>query len=395
MARTATDLQAKINTLREYFLSLSLAVNLGKTKVMVFRKGGNLEKGMAFYYGEEKIEIVTHYTYLGVPFSYKGVFSKAAKEFNQKGKAALAAVWQVCFRGRMRSFDSKFRLFSSISASCALYSSHVWALRYVENIEQLQHFFIKRTLGVRRTTPNYMLRLETGIAPLKAKILKQALLFLAKILRMSDDRYPKMCLEAIRINAEEDSDIRYNWLNQLKSLLASVGSELDCMTLDAGKVLAGIPEVMNKVLQEQRRADIERVKNSATYSFYEELIPQQFVTAEYIGLNMPHKYTSIIAQCRLNNGHFYHNKLKLSLEPDNICTYCGGESDSFQHLLFNCSIVSGQRNKWLAHAFNDVGGEWTKVLKCETLQKCQGMFNFITYAIKYRNFIDVESQEVS
>lgn len=158
-------------------------------------------------------------------------------------------------------------------------------------------------------------------------------------------------------------------------------------------MLAGIPEVMDKVLREQRRADLERVRNSSTYSYYEKLIPEQCFTAKYIELNMPYKVTSIIAQCRLNNGQFYYQKMKLNLDQDNVCTYCGADADSLQHLLFNCKLVAEERAKWRSISLANQGDEWTNVLKCETQQKCQEMFNFITYAIKYINFIDVESQD--
>src|SRR5271156_5041191 len=58
LAPTPFTLQKKINVLRTFFLSLGLKVNLSKTKVMVFRKGGKLPSGLELKYGNDKLKIV-------------------------------------------------------------------------------------------------------------------------------------------------------------------------------------------------------------------------------------------------------------------------------------------------------------------------------------------------
>lgn len=126
-------------------MSLGLKVNLGKTKVVMFRKGGRIPFDTKFVYGDKSIEIVNEYAYLGVVFSYTGVFSRAAKEFNKKGKAALTSLWGPVYSGRMQSFHAKFKLFSSIAASCALYSSHIWALGTLTPLRRSSISFLKES----------------------------------------------------------------------------------------------------------------------------------------------------------------------------------------------------------------------------------------------------------
>ena len=53
-----------------------LTVNIQKTKVMVFRKGGIHRRNTHFYNGEHEIEIVNKFAYLGIVFS-TGAFSEA------------------------------------------------------------------------------------------------------------------------------------------------------------------------------------------------------------------------------------------------------------------------------------------------------------------------------
>lgn len=87
VALSAKDLQVKICAIRNYFEQNNLKVNLGKTKVIVFRRRRPLPD-LKFYWKEEKIEIVDQYTYLGIIFHYSGKFNIACSHFLKKAKQA-------------------------------------------------------------------------------------------------------------------------------------------------------------------------------------------------------------------------------------------------------------------------------------------------------------------
>jgi hypothetical protein len=197
MAGTPQQLQRKINLLKSYFEKLGLKVNLSKTKVMVFRKGGRVKAGLHFTYGQDSIEIVNQYTYLGVPFSCSGVFSKAAQHFKRKGISALAAVWKVIIGGKVSSWHSKYTLFRSISCSSSLYASHLWGLNYMDILEDVQQYFYKKLLGFSRTVPRYLVRLECGVPHMKLHVIKQAILYIIKLYCMGEDRYAKKCVSSL------------------------------------------------------------------------------------------------------------------------------------------------------------------------------------------------------
>ena len=61
---TSSGLQNQLNNLERASKKLGLSVNLKKTKVMVFRKGGHLAKSEKWYYNSSEIEIVNSYKYL-------------------------------------------------------------------------------------------------------------------------------------------------------------------------------------------------------------------------------------------------------------------------------------------------------------------------------------------
>jgi hypothetical protein len=57
--------------------------------------------GLQFKYGQEIIELVNEYVYLGVTFSSSCVFRKAAEAAKLKGMKALGAVWPVFYRSKI------------------------------------------------------------------------------------------------------------------------------------------------------------------------------------------------------------------------------------------------------------------------------------------------------
>ena len=69
-------LQKGLNILHSYCQKSKLTVNVSKSKVMVFRKGGRLSDKI-FTYNNEILDIVPYFNYLGITISSGGTFSHA------------------------------------------------------------------------------------------------------------------------------------------------------------------------------------------------------------------------------------------------------------------------------------------------------------------------------
>ena len=59
---------------------LQLCVNILKTKIVVFRKGGSLSIADIWFYGDSILAVVEHLSYLGIMFSSTGKFSGTQKD---------------------------------------------------------------------------------------------------------------------------------------------------------------------------------------------------------------------------------------------------------------------------------------------------------------------------
>ena len=68
---------------------MGMEVNEGKTKVMIFRKGGPLGKHEKWYYAGKSMNVFNSYTYLGFTFTTKLSYREGTSAFVAKGKKAV------------------------------------------------------------------------------------------------------------------------------------------------------------------------------------------------------------------------------------------------------------------------------------------------------------------
>lgn len=391
MASSQRDLQRKIDILRKYFLNLDLKVNLAKTKVIVFRKGGRLARGTEFTYGEEKIEIISQYTYLGVIFSQKGVVAKAAVDSKRKGIAALGSIWNVIFAGKIGSLSSKLRLFNSISASCSLYAAHIWSLRYINKLEEVQAYFIKRMLGIEKCTPNYLLRLESGVPSMLFRVIKQALCFWVRVMDIDPSRHAKQCLTAL-IKDWENNPTRntYNWVGQLNHILQPFGFNNFVQQQDSAVTRALIPEILTRILDMTRQKYMGNMRISKRFSSFENIMNNLPGPSTYLNLNLPYNQLSIFAQCRLNRNIIYFEKFKHDFTTEEFCKPCNmREEGSFFHFITKCRINESERPNLVkseGRALNSVIDlEW--YFNPSHVSTCASIFKFVSHSLRVRQMI--------
>ena len=72
-SETEDGLQSGLNVLHDYCQKWKLTVNTQKTKIVIFRKGGTINRQTRFLYGGLEIDIVNKFTYILALFSRLGV----------------------------------------------------------------------------------------------------------------------------------------------------------------------------------------------------------------------------------------------------------------------------------------------------------------------------------
>ena len=69
-----------------------LKINMNKSNIIVFRKGGYLASHERWFSGDMKMEVVNSYKYLGISFTTKLSFTYACEELVCRGKKAFIAI---------------------------------------------------------------------------------------------------------------------------------------------------------------------------------------------------------------------------------------------------------------------------------------------------------------
>ena len=78
-------LQDSLDCLYDYCTKWGLFVNVDKTNVVIFRKGGVLSHNDFWFYGDTKLEIVDVINYLGLNLSYTEKFSCTPRNIADRG----------------------------------------------------------------------------------------------------------------------------------------------------------------------------------------------------------------------------------------------------------------------------------------------------------------------
>ena len=76
LAKNACELQKALDALHEYCVMYKLTVNIKKTKIIVFSRG-KVKCFPTFKYGNNTIEVVSDYIYLGSTMNFNNKFNKA------------------------------------------------------------------------------------------------------------------------------------------------------------------------------------------------------------------------------------------------------------------------------------------------------------------------------
>jgi hypothetical protein len=211
LASNALELQLKINVLKNYFDCSNLLVNLEKTKCVVFRLKRNRKSSVpVLFWGEEQIEVVDKYTYLGVKFYYNLNYKETYNDILKKSRVAEKNVFDIYRKAKLKTFTSRYRLFESLVRSVLFYCSSIWGLKQIDCFIIFQNKFLRRLFSLPNKTPSWFLRLETNATCIEVTYIRILLRFWSRIICSHQDSLVKDCYIALKRCAGRQT-IKHNW----------------------------------------------------------------------------------------------------------------------------------------------------------------------------------------
>lgn len=368
-----------IDSLEKYCKLWDLVVNLDKSKIMIFQRGGGIRRRDEVWSFEgNQIEFVRKYTYLGILLTPKLSMTEHLRQRLQTAKISINCTWKNFLRSKDIKHSDKFKVFNAVSRSILCYGAQVWGFMQYEDVEKLQRFFVKKMLYLPQYTPNYALTLETGLSNLYIYTLRCHYTYILRILKQySDERLPKK-LAKITIDRE------IYWYASLFELKEKHNSDLDISQEQINSVrekLLNIVEAEDIWLKRKAR---EKAESTVRHGLYDKLdygIAQNYFKNEYSLQNI-----SLIMKYRC--GLIYLNASPWRTEGSRLCSLCNlSEDEDLMHFLGICPILSEFRlNIYGKRILNE--NEIIEILNGKDNYK--NLILYVTKAWTYRKFLIAE-----
>ena len=145
---------------------------------------------MIFIYFKNKQEIVTSFKYLGIHFFKNCIWYRTQKCISDHASKAMHRLFSVSCQFEFTT-EEKCKLFDQLVSPVLHYSSEIWGLHVAKEIENVHTKFLRKILGVRKSTNLTGLYGETGRVPLQ--IIRKIYMFRywIKILQLNENSVVK------------------------------------------------------------------------------------------------------------------------------------------------------------------------------------------------------------
>lgn len=370
LADDPETLQTMINSLAEYCDRWNLQVNLDKSKIVIFRKGGKRASSEKWVYKDSEIEVVNSYKYLGVKLTYNMSLKPHLEEKLNLSKSCINATWSSLLNDKEIKPSSKFKIFEATARSIMFYAAQVWGFQKYEETEKLLRFFIKRIFRLPYNTPNYMIHIETGLPALFLQTLSLHFDYIRKIMSYSDERLPK-------ILAKQIISHKIYWAEEWQSIFESVGMEINLENSQTWQA-----SHRDALLSLKYKEWNEHVGSARGGQFHDEYHNLEYVEVPNY---FSDRYSSIIKMIFMTRGGLLDlNARAFKYHTDGICTICNLDaSENTFHFIAVCPVFSNYRRRFL-------GGstlQREQFLNLLNGQNYESLHKYLVNAYRYRKLI--------
>ena len=337
-------LQIQINLLKRYADNFSMTVNMYKTKIIVFRKGGFLGANEIWRYGNEVIEVVNCYKYLGLQFTTKLSLTQTVNELATKAKARTAQVLKCLWRlGRVHS-EVFFKIYDAQILPLLMYGSEIWGYQRFDAIEKAHLFACKILLNVGFQTPNAMVLGDLARFPIFILTAVRCIKFWLRILRLPEERLTKKAYNML-IHLQENG--KKTWTFHVMQLICTNGFGevwFQQGVGDAGAFLRCFRQRLVDQYTQGWATDIETKERFEFYSSFKRI----FQSEKYIDYQQKRCFRDSYVQFRLGISpiRVHRMRYRKDVVPDQLlCPVCKNEIEDESHVIFRCNAYERFRKE--------------------------------------------------
>jgi hypothetical protein len=378
VSTTPAGLQNQINNLEKASDVLGLSVNLSKTKVMIFRKGGHLSKAEKWFYKGKQIEVVNSYKYLGFTLTTKLSFDIALDEFAGRAKRKVVEIMKTMWRLECSDVSVFFKLFDAQVKPMLLYAAEIWGLSRYQVVESVHMFACKRLLNVSVKTPNTMVYGELGRYPLYIDSAIYAIRYWFKLQNMLLARLPK---QAYVMDKNGNYNATFSWCTAVKNCLDMYGFSFVWMNGGVGEEKAFLKILRERMIDCFKQNWFSKLCESdrfSTYRTFKSLIqPEVYLNGITIS-----KFRTVFTRFRLGVNELNANRRYQNCSK--LCPFCEKVENEI-HFLLECPKYVDLRERYINRFFVHLNTtSLSSLLQNDNIYTTRSVAMYLFYALKER-----------
>ena len=342
-ASSKQQLQHSLDAYSKYCKTWNIDINVCKTKIMCFGRKVN----HSFFLNGENIELVDSFVYLGVTFSRNGRFTQAIKHNIDKARKAMFTL-RSTFKEKLIPIDCQIDLFVRTVEPVLLYGTEVWGLENIKILERFRLKVLKQILGIKNSTPSYMVYGETGLQPLIVKIKQRMLNYWYNLI---NGKHDKIAFQLFQLMLKDKiaNNAHYKWLHQIENILNESGHSYLWVQQTANQMQINL---IKKTISDQEQQHLESACNDSTKGKIYAYIKESWDTEYYISNLRDEQIKSLIKFRTCNN--------KLPVETGRYtnvpyeqrkCPFCKIHIGDEFHYLLECNEFDIVRKKYVKKYF--------------------------------------------
>jgi hypothetical protein len=197
------EMRSMIGRLEEYLEKKKLELNVDKTKIMRFRKGGGRLGKREWRWKGKRIEEVKEFTYLGYRLQRNGGQEAQVKERIKKAAMVMAEVWGIGKRRFGKDWTRRIWLFDRLVWTVMSYGVKIWDWKEREGMERLEERYLRWVFGLDSKTPGYIVREEIKRNKLRERAGRRAWGFEKRLEEGKGSVLTRICWEKMKGRCRE------------------------------------------------------------------------------------------------------------------------------------------------------------------------------------------------
>ena len=378
-------LQKQLNILARYCSLFGMKVNIDKTKIIVFRRGGIVKQNEKWLLNDKPIEVVSHYKYLGITFTSFLSWSHTQKTQAAQAEKTIALLKRMFKAADLNNVQQMLTLFDRMVSPILCYGSEIWGTKKIEIVERVQTKFCKFLLGVNYKTSNAAALGECGRLPMAVVYIPKCINYWIKLTQMTDVRYPKNIYTMLY---RLDEAGRYTWASEVKSILLSFGFGYIWFSQTVGNSLMFMSEFKQRIKDCFMQNWERDIGINHKLQYYKDFKTGLFLE-NYILCITDFKFRKALAKLRCS-AHNLNNEIGRYKNDEfgKLCNFCLTtqkyiEEDEF-HFVMQCPNYSELRAKYISTECTNIYN-FVNLMTSKDITVLLNLAKFVFYAYQKRN----------